>query len=92
MKYPKISLAAARVNAGYSQKEAARLIGVSVATLQNYESGKTTPNWGTVNKIEEVYRFPLDYIFLPPPLAFSEGEEGGSSETDLSTTAEKDAS
>ena len=42
-KFPKITLAAARVNAGLSQQEAAKALGVSVATLQNYESGKTVP-------------------------------------------------
>ncbi|MFR2614039.1 MAG: helix-turn-helix domain-containing protein, partial [Subdoligranulum sp.] len=49
-KFPKISLAAARVNAGLNQQEAAKALGVSVATLQNYESGKTVPQWGTVQK------------------------------------------
>ena len=61
-KFPKITLAAARVNAG--QQEAAKALGVSVATLQNYESGKTVPQWGTVQKIEAVYNFPADFIFL----------------------------
>ena len=56
-KFPKITLAAARVNAGLSQQEAAKALGVSVATLQNYESGKTVPQWGTVQKIEAVYNF-----------------------------------
>ena len=73
---PKISLAAARVNAGYSQREAAHLIGVCVATLQNYESGKTSPSWGVATRIEKVYRYPLDYIFLPSPLAYSEKRDG----------------
>lgn len=63
-KFPKISLAAARVNAGLSQQEAAQALGVSVATLQNYESGKTVPQWGTVQKIENVYKFPVDFIFF----------------------------
>lgn len=62
-KFPKITLAAARVNAGLSQQEAAKALGVSVATLQNYESGKTVPQWGTVQKIEAVYNFPADFIF-----------------------------
>jgi len=63
--YPKISLCAARVNAGLSQKEAAMKIGITVKTLQNYENGKTSPNWNTVRKIEKAYAFPIDYIFLP---------------------------
>ena len=61
----KITLAAARVNAGLSQKDAAKLIGVSPATLRNYESGKTSPGWGVVRKIEKVYGMSIDYIFLP---------------------------
>ena len=63
-KFPKISLAAARVNAGLSQQEAAQALGVSVATLQNYESVKTVPQWGTVQKIENVYKVPADFIFF----------------------------
>ena len=67
MGYPKITLAAARVNAGLTQKEAAKLLNLTPATLQNYESGKTTPSWETARKIEAVYKFPLDFIFLPSP-------------------------
>lgn len=63
--YPKISLAAARVNAGLTQAEAAHKIGVNLATLQNYESGKTTPKWSTVRKIEAIYKMSVDFIFLP---------------------------
>lgn len=65
VQYQKISLAAARVNAGLSQKEAAELLGVSRSTLQNYEAGKTVPSWDVVMKIETVYHFPISLIFLP---------------------------
>lgn len=41
--YPKITLAAARVNAGYSQKEAASRLKINERTLQNYESGANVP-------------------------------------------------
>lgn len=61
---PRISLKAARVNADLSQKEAAKLLGVSTATLQNYEAGSTVPDILTSRKIEEVYHFPADYIFF----------------------------
>lgn len=64
MNYPKITLAAARVNAGLSQAEAAHQLGITIATLQNYESGQTIPRWDTVRKIEALYQFPADYIFL----------------------------
>lgn len=49
----KISLAAARVNAGMTQKEAAKKLNVNVSTMQNWESGKTAP---TVDKFIELCR------------------------------------
>ena len=61
---PRISLKAARVNAGFSQQEAAKMLGISKATLQNYESGNTVPDILMSRKIEEVYQFPADYIFF----------------------------
>lgn len=64
MEFPKITLKAARVNADLSQRAAAAALGVNVATLQNYESGKTIPDWETVKLIEKVYSFPADYIIF----------------------------
>lgn len=61
---PQISMKAARVNADLSQDEAAKKIGISRATLQNYEAGTTIPDILTARKIGEVYRFPVDYIFF----------------------------
>ncbi len=60
----RISLEAARVNANLIQKEAAKKIGISTATLQNYESGKTVPTWEMATKISKVYDFPLEHIFF----------------------------
>ena len=40
----KISLAAARVNAGYTQKEAAEKLTMSKRTLNRWENGKTAPH------------------------------------------------
>ena len=65
MQIPKITLEAARVNAHFTQREAAIALGISVATLQNYESGRTTPDWNLVRRIEELYQYPIDFIFLP---------------------------
>ena len=61
---PRISLKAARVNADLSQQEAAKRLGISKATLQNYEAGNTVPDILMSRKIEEVYGFPMDYIFF----------------------------
>lgn len=63
-KLPQISLKAARVNANLSQQEAAKLLGISKATLQNYEAGNTVPDILMSRKIEDVYNFPSDYIFF----------------------------
>lgn len=68
---PKISLAAARVNAGLTQEDAAKLIGISKASLQNYEAGKTVPRVTMCRKIEEVYQFPAEYIRFGPQDALS---------------------
>lgn len=61
---PRISLKAARVNADLSQQEAAKRLGISKATLQNYEAGNTVPDILLSRKIEDVYGFPIDFIFF----------------------------
>lgn len=68
--YPKITPAAARVNAGLSQDEAAKLLNVSKETVSNYERGKTVPDWDTVKRIEDVYNFPSDFIIFGEQLRF----------------------
>lgn len=60
-----ISLAAARVNAGYNQLEGAKLIGITAKTLRNYENGVTTIPAPTLRKASEIYGIPEDYIKLP---------------------------
>ena len=40
----KITLKAARVNCGLSQKEAAKKLGIAESTLYKWESGKNKPN------------------------------------------------
>ena len=62
--YPQITLAAARVNAGLSQVEAAEKLGVSFRSLIRYEKGRTRPTDAMLEKMAEVYGFPLEYIRL----------------------------
>lgn len=57
-----ISLEAARINAGLSQKEAARLIGVNVATLSNWERGKTSPDVDKFKLLCTVYECPINML------------------------------
>ena len=61
---PKITLKAARVNAGLSQAEAAKKIGVASSTLRNWEAGKTFPNQPKIEKLCEVYGIPFEVIFF----------------------------
>lgn len=60
--FPKISMKAARVNANLSQEKAAEKLNISRATLQNYENGVTVPSWDVVERMEEVYHFPISFI------------------------------
>lgn len=69
----RVSLKNARELKGLKQAEAARLIGVSVDTLGNYERGKSYPDIPVLRKIEEVYGIPYDrLIFLPLDFGLTE--------------------
>ena len=61
-----ITLRAARVNAGMSQKIAAQKIGIAVDTLGKYERGLSFPDVPIIQRIEEVYGVSYqDLIFCP---------------------------
>lgn len=59
---PRFSLKAARVNAKLSQKEAAKRLGVSNATLCSWEKGKTYPGQPMIEKVCELYGLTYDMI------------------------------
>lgn len=61
----KISLAAARVNAGLTQEEVAKKIKVDKKSVVNWEKGRTRPNAAVVYFLSNLYRIPVDNIFLP---------------------------
>lgn len=65
MKDIEISIAAARVNSKMTQKEFADKIGVSLATVTNWEKGKTEPDASQLRIISELSGIPMDYIFIP---------------------------
>lgn len=58
----KISLKAARINAGFSQKEAADLLDISNKTLCSWENGKTFPSQPMVEKLCLLYKLTYDQI------------------------------
>jgi len=65
-KLVRITLKAARVNQGLTQKEAAEKLGISKDTVYNYEKGKTFPNEQMIKKMEKLYNVGYDnLIFLP---------------------------
>jgi DNA-binding XRE family transcriptional regulator len=61
----KISLAAARVNAGLTQNDVAQALKVGKQTVVSWEKGKSEPKMSQSRQLSELYKMPLDYIFLP---------------------------
>lgn len=61
---PKITLKAARVNSGLSQKEAARKLGIAESTLYKWEAGKNKPNVKYLDKIERVFKISVENIIF----------------------------
>lgn len=59
-----IHLKAARVNAGYTQEEAAKKLGIGKRTLVNYEKYKTKPSIEVAKKMAELYHTTVDEIIF----------------------------
>lgn len=64
MKKRKITLAAARVNAGMKQKDVAKIVGVTPITLGNWEKGVTCPGISTAQQLADLYGLTTDDIFF----------------------------
>ena len=62
---PRISLEAVRVNAKMTQKEWAEMLGVSNATVVNWEKGKTEPSLSKLKTMSKLSGIPMDFIFVP---------------------------
>lgn len=61
----RISLAAARVNAGLTQADVAREMHVSKNKVVDWEKGKSELTISQGRLISELYRLPIDNIFFP---------------------------
>ena len=70
----RISLAAARVNAGMTQEDVAKHLKVGKQTIVSWEKGDSEPKISQALALSNLYQIPLDNIFLPCNLAFSEDE------------------
>ena len=64
MEQYKITLEAARVNAGLTQKDVADKMGVNRTTIMSWESGKTLPNIAQFDQFCAICKAPKDIIFL----------------------------
>lgn len=61
-----ITLKAARVNAGLTQREAGKALGVTDDVVSNWERGKAFPDALQIRAIEKVYGVSYNnLIFLP---------------------------
>lgn len=58
----RITLAAARVNAGYSQKKAAQLLHISSKTLCRWENGESFPDQPKIEAMCKLYQVPYDCL------------------------------
>lgn len=58
----RITLEAARVNAGLLQKDVCQRLGISIPTLISWESGKTLPSVDKAQEIASLYGVHLDDI------------------------------
>ena len=62
----KLNLKALRINNHLTQLEAAKQIGISESTLNNYENFKSFPDVPIIDKILKLYNVKYDdIIFLP---------------------------
>ena len=61
---PKIKLKAARINAEFSAKEIAGIVGKNHQTILSYEKDSTEIPMSLAIKLAEIYDYPIDFIFL----------------------------
>lgn len=61
---PRFTLKAARVNAGLTQANVAKELEISIATLKNWESGKTFPKQPHIEALCKLYSVSYDNLFF----------------------------
>ena len=64
MKILQITLAAARVNAGMTQEEVAKMLNVSKNTIVSWENGESEPKISQARTMSEAFKIPLENIFF----------------------------
>ena len=61
---PLFTLGICRKNAGYSQKQAAKLLNICSSTLSKYEQDSSDIPVSLLRQMIKLYDVPLEYIFL----------------------------
>ena len=61
--HPESPLQNARIKAGLQQKEAAKLLGCTVRTIQGYEAGSISPRLPVIIKMKKVYNCEYEDLF-----------------------------
>lgn len=72
----RITLAAARVNAGLTQSDVAKQMEISKQTIVNWENGKVIPKPAQLFMLSTIYNIPIENIFLPKRLTLSKSNKG----------------
>lgn len=62
--FPKISLAAARVNANMTQDDVSKIMHKSKKTIVNWEKGVFKPDVPSLDMLSRLYNIPIDYLKL----------------------------
>lgn len=73
----KITIKAARVNAGYTQKEVADKLGISMDSIRYIEKNSEKIEYVMLMRLVELYGLSIDNIFLPIKSAKSEAWQRG---------------
>ena len=65
MAIPKFKLNAARVNAGLTQLDVAKILNRNKQTIVNWENGVTEIKVNDLMRLSKLYEIPIEYLEVP---------------------------
>lgn len=65
MAIPKFKLHAARVNAGLTQADVAKILNRNKQTIVNWENGVTEIKVSDLLRLSKLYEIPIEYLEMP---------------------------
>lgn len=74
---PRITLKAARINAGLTAKEVGKLVNRHYQTILKYEEDSSDISMSFAQELSKIYEYPLNYIFLGKNIALKRNKERG---------------